>query len=701
MEKKYELHHDLLSIGSFNPFARHNSSQRGMMSISMMGQMLITKGRSRRHIFTGAEREYAKATFSVKAPCNMEVVRVIEKFPTRAGQFNFAHNPEKLIIYKDLETLEYGVISARSHHHLDTKFGWEFVPTEAAGQLYRGNVVPEATVLYKSPAVLDNGDYAPALETMTALMSVPAAIEDGVQVTESYCKRLTTTGVKSVTFSIGKRGYPLNLYGDDQQYRIIPDIGERVGGDGLLLATREYNPETLVYDMTPKALRTPDHFFDQAMYIEPHGRIIDIDVRRQNNANVTPPGMVEQLSRYHTATQQYYNAILSEYRRLRYQHGDNVRITPAFQDLVTRAFAEENGAKDKVTKMYRNQPIDEWHVTITYEHDIVPGIGFKLSDFHGGKGVIVDVIKDEETVVDARGHRAEVIMDDKSTIKRMNLGRLYERYSNATLIHVEEDIKIALGMDPTKRMNKEWYEAKLEDSTKLDLAFKELLDLYQIISPLQYQEAVELDAANSQWRLEHVSYALSEGIDLWLPADNPVAYDQAVRQIEARFKPLYEPVSYVGKSGKRVTTKDRSRVAPMYIMLLEKVADDWAAVSSAKRQHYGVPAKISNFDRHANPARQQPTRATGESEVRNYVANVSPRATADMIDRSTNPTVHRQVCESILNNPKPTNIPLNVDRDAYPIGYGRIQMFIKHIMECDGLKLTRVPTPTPKVGKQK
>jgi len=135
--------------------------------------------------------------------------------------------------------------------------------------------------------VLDDGDYAPCLETRTALMSVPAAIEDGIQVTESYCKRLTTTGVKSITFSIGKRGYPLNLHGSDQQYRIIPDLGERIGPDGLLMATREYSTDALIYEMTPKALRTPDYFFDKLMYIEPLARIIDIDIRKQTTS--TPP----------------------------------------------------------------------------------------------------------------------------------------------------------------------------------------------------------------------------------------------------------------------------------------------------------------------------------------------------------------------------------------------------------------------------
>lgn len=293
--------------------------------------------------------------------------------------------------------------------------------------------------------------------------------------------------------------------------------------------------------------------------------------------------------------------------------------------------------------------------------------------------------------MDARGHRAEMIMDDKSIIKRMNLGVPYEMYFNSVLIHVEEDCKTLLGLDPTKRLSIDYYDNRLNNPAQEEKAVGMIIDLLKIISPIQHDVLVEEIRKNPSYAREFLLYALHEGIRPYMPPNNPVQYDKAVREIEKRFQPLYGPVTYRGKSGNLVTTEDPVRIADQYVMLLEKVTDDAAAVSSTKRQHYAVPAKVSNYDRHANPFRQQPTRVVGESEGRNYVANVSPRATADMIDRSTNPTVHRQVCESIINAPQPTAIASNVDRAQYPIGHGRIQMFIRHIMECDGLRFTRYP----------
>jgi len=186
-----------------------------------------------------------------------------------------------------------------------------------------------------------------------------------------------------------------------------------------------------------------------------------------------------------------------------------------------------------------------------------------------------------------------MIMDDKSIIKRSNLGCPYEMYFNSALQHVEEDIKTLLGFDPTKRLTKEHYEERLTNETANTAAVKELFDLYQLASPIQHRIANDLMANQPNYAVELLSTILHQGIRPYMPPDNPVAYDQAVRKIQARFKPLYGPVTYRGKSGNMVTTKDPVRIANMYVMLLEKVADDGAAVSSSKRQHYGVPAKIS------------------------------------------------------------------------------------------------------------
>lgn len=48
-------------------------------------------------------------------------------------------------------------------------------------------------------------------------------------------------------------------------------------------------------------------------------------------------------------------------------------------------------------------------ITFVIEHLIVPTIGYKETDIHGGKGVICSVREDEDMPMDADGNRADLV----------------------------------------------------------------------------------------------------------------------------------------------------------------------------------------------------------------------------------------------------------------------------------------------------
>lgn len=625
----------------------------------------------------------------------MQVVRLIDKYPkTGIGQYDFKYNPTRYVIYQNYDTREYGILEVPKFHGLDGKFGWEYQPTEHAHLLGDSKaIIPKGTVFFTPPSILEDGDYAPGLEVKTALMSLPAAIEDGFLVTEEFCQRLKTKGVKELTFSFGTSGFPLNIHGDKDVYKILPEIGERIEDD-LLCVIREFDHDTALYDLTPKALRTPDFFFDRPFYIEPGARIIDITVRRQNRHPTVPGPWVEQLERYHSARRRYLEEAHRIYRRLKDQYGENLRLSPSFTDFLADAEAERDARFNGVRAAkvaYRNNNIDDWHVTVRYEHDIIPTIGYKMSDFSGGKGVIVDKIPEKDAPVDARGHRMEVGMDDKSTIKRMNLGRLYERYFYSAMDHLEEDLKVFFGFEPLQRKSLSYYLDNLPEDgdDKIMHAFGLLLKFYGILSPAQFEKTEFLFNVSPGYPRKHLAYAFSKGIYIYAPVDNPVDYAEAVKEVEELVKPLHAPVKYKTPAGITETTVDPVRIAPMYMMLLEKIPDDWAAVASAKRQHYGVLSKITAFDKYSTPERPQSTRITGEAEVRLMTAAMDPMVVADLVDRSSNPAAARIVNRSIMQSDTPSNIDHNIHREDHPLGYSKIQVFIHHLLECDGLGLYR------------
>ncbi|MFO5701888.1 hypothetical protein ACLBSN_32485, partial [Klebsiella pneumoniae] len=46
-----------------------------------------------------------------------------------------------------------------------------------------------------------------------------------------------------------------------------------------------------------------------------------------------------------------------------------------------------------------------------------------------------------------------------------------------------------------------------------------------------------------------------------------------------------------------VTTKVNVLMGPLYMMLLEKIGEDWSAAASVKTQPFGLPSKLNNHDR--------------------------------------------------------------------------------------------------------
>lgn len=108
-----------------------------------------------------------------------------------------------------------------------------------------------------------------------------------------------------------------------------------------------------------------------------------------------------------------------------------------------------------------------------------------------------------------------------------------------------------------------------------------------------------------------------------------------------------------------------------------------------KLQHYGIPAKLTNADKYASPGRHNPVRIFGESEVRLIAAICGGDITADILDQSNNPVVHREVTMNVLTADKPTDIQRIVDRTKMPVGNGRILTLVRHILECAGIKIVR------------
>lgn len=704
-----ELYPELMSIMGLQPLQAHIHSSRMAMFTGNTAQYLPVPGATPRRLQSGLERQMGKATFKIAFDVDAEIVRVIHRFPDTIGANRIKYNPLTIVVYENFETKEVGILEIPRYHSVHQYFGFEYAIKPILKELIPGKLVPKGTVVADSPLVDKAGNYCYGLEANVIFSSEPAGIEDGIKVSESFMAKIKPTRIEERSISFGVHDYPINLYGNLDHYRICPDIGEDVFTHGMLFSLREYDEINGVCNMHRNALCSPDYIFDKGTYIaHSEGKVIDITVECNNTAPVppTPVGMEEQLTRYYEADNRFYVSILDTYYDLREKRDDALNITPQFQRLVVEAinrvglsyvpktsrFFKDKIDQVKVTNIYRKAPIPHWRVTVKYVTKSIGTEGFKLTDTTGGKGIVVNVVPDEDMPIDENGNRADIIMDHNSTVRRLNPARFYEQYFNAAARDTVNRLNIKLfgEKNPTRDTVTDFI-YRPSNAQKVREAYDFILGFYDILVPLMAEKLRKLVSRNNDHLFTHVLEVCVDGMYLYFPPNNPISRVGAVRTLRDHpdYSAIITPVRFRNNAGEIKTSVKPTLIGSMYFMVLEKTAEDWAAVSSAKRNHFGSTARLTNFDKYNSPGRQQPTKTIGEAESRELVAVIGSEETADFIDAVNNPEAHKHIQRCILTADNPMDIDEVLDRSEVPVGGHRPLSFVHHVFQCSGKRFVR------------
>jgi hypothetical protein len=376
---------ELTGIASLNFAAPEDSSARQEMLGSHVAQCLVIEGASIRRCQSGMERVFGTATFNIKMPCNGEIKAIIEKYPRAEGPDAIRMNPNTTVIFENIVKGELDVLEIPYHHCKHNHYGFKYKLTAQGEALTTRKPLAKGTILADSPNVDSAGNYKLGTELKTVFASIPGTIEDGVIISQSTIKKLTATGYEKRAGSWGRKRYPLNLYGDRNNYKPFPDIGETIRGDGLLFAFREYDELLAGVEMAEDQLRQVDYIFDRRVYGNAGAKVVDVIARRgsSNQKPRTPAGMEKQAEKYHTAQTRYYDEVSRTAEQIKSR--SNVSISPKLHRLMVEGLVYKNDSiKNRPKQMYNLQELDEWRVDLTFEYKVKPNVGSKLTNLHGG-----------------------------------------------------------------------------------------------------------------------------------------------------------------------------------------------------------------------------------------------------------------------------------------------------------------------------
>ena len=687
-----QLYRELLSASAFNPWDGHNSSSRKQMAYVQNGQRLVTTGMTERIVETGMGVEYQKYLFDTKMPADAEVIRVIDRYRKTHDSEHIDFNPQTIIIYEDVNTKEVGIVDIRHYKSNHSYFGYPLIPTEKLNNIYKGAFIPKDTLLMRSPGYTENGTYKYGVQTNVAFMTMPGVAEDGIVISDKALDKFSFHIYESRVVEFGASNIPLNLYGDDDHYKIFPDIGEYVREDSLLMALREHDDLLSPIIYAKHFLKEYWSLSDKPTYVSGPGRVVDIIVHHDpfTNQPRVPAGMETQARKYYNHKYRFFQEILDEYNRLRSIRKDALQITPEFHRLIIEALSVlESKENTNVQKSHRQAPLDDWRIEFVIERLVKPNIGFKMTGQAAGKGVIVEIKKEEEMPIDDFGNRAEIIMDPLAFVSRIILGTPIEHKYSAVQRDLVVEFRERLGLTADQKVNAKFLQSLPEEA--VEMCWSRLMRLYEIMSPMRMFKWFR-DGEYKGSKYDHLAEVINaKVVSLYLPPENEPETIDISLALDKEFPIKMSPVTYIGNSGQKIRTKENILVSSMYMLLLDKVGNDGASVASAKLQHYGVISHITNSDKYKHPTRLQGTRAHGEAEFRIYNAFTSPFFRAEIMDRNNNRLTHEAIYNNILRAPQPTNVKCLVDRKEIPYGGVQPLNIFKHLAACAGWTTTYEP----------
>jgi len=401
-EEDLKIIEQLVGIHSMNPFTPSNSSSRSYMLTSHFSQDISLLHGDTSIVQSGLESQFSKNTFSAKAEEDVVVLRTITRY--NGVTINTVNaQTELLVIVADSNTGEIDYIDLPTHHTLHQYFGFEYKWNwDKLSELTRGSLLRKGEVLAGPHTVGENNAYKYGVNANIALMSLPEVAEDSVVISKSLAEKLSYKIYETRVINFGENKYPLNVYGDVNNYKAFPEIGELVRDDGILTVLRDIDDELSPALVTKNDVMTFNPIFDEAIYVKGPGEVKTIhgmeyksgvvkDIKAIFNPKFKKDiytGTANDVVKYVNGYKKYHEDIIKAYEELKEEHrklykDSDLKISEKFHRLLIDAYAIVNPDNNKIAYSYRKDECDLYRVEVTIEYTLKAIPGSKISDKAG------------------------------------------------------------------------------------------------------------------------------------------------------------------------------------------------------------------------------------------------------------------------------------------------------------------------------
>lgn len=400
----------VLGKGLIMPFNGANSGARKIMHSTHRDHVLPLMRGEKAIIETGYESKFGDYSSSItKTDADYVVVGKISKF-------SFAPNHHYWLIMKDMNSNRLDVVERISYQHLTEVYGYLY-NNEYMDSLSIGSTVPNNTIVQKSLAFDEYNNRRDGVNMNVVYMNLDDNMEDSIIISDEAASKLVSPLIKPTPIMINDNDIPLNIYGDDKVYKIMPDIGEEIQ-NAILIALRKEKKEESYYTQSVDNLRQTI-MSDDLKQVK--GRVIDINIYC-NNPEILDNHYYAQLKMYYNELQRMSAEMVSVV--LPYV-SEGYELSYELQKIFANSKRIMNGDQFTDKRPFSNIILN---VTVLEEKTLEPGD--KITNRYGGKGIVSNIWPKSRMPRFKTGsgnyEYAEVILNSSGVMGRENVGQLIE-----------------------------------------------------------------------------------------------------------------------------------------------------------------------------------------------------------------------------------------------------------------------------------
>lgn len=556
---------EMLGKGLNIPNNATNSGPRKIMNGTHQEHALVLSRAETPYIQTGYENRFGERSSSIiKTDDDYEVVAKIAKF-------SYAPNHHYWLIVRSINNNNIDIIERISYHFRTETYGYLHNNSIMDWYSRPGTIIPKGETIRRSTAFDSVGNRTNGLNLNIAYMALDDNMEDSVVISESCHHKLSAPLLREVSVTINENDIPLNLYGDDNIYKSFPDIGEDIK-DGILLAYRREKREESIYTQAVSRLQEIMMSDDK---ITVKGKIIDISIYCNNPDHIKNSVHTQQFLSYYEDRQRMNRELVEAVSPLLVQGG---QLSPRLDYMYEIAKQELDGVKFEEKRKFSNILIK-----FVVMEDRPLGLGDKVADRYGGKGVVSKILPDNLMPRLSNGMVVDMIKNSSTMYNRENAGQIFELETNY----------ISMGILDYIRNN----------GVGMDEAYDLILRFLRIKSPLQAQK---MELTLSQYSYTDKTYFLESILShkCIIVSNEPMSETMTIYELERLkeefpwIKPttLMVPIKDSTGNYRYVNTRRTIIAAPQYCLRLKQFAEEKfsaTALSSTNITNENAKSKAS------------------------------------------------------------------------------------------------------------